>query len=521
MAAAPSSDLLKDFHKAIFEFAREFVDFPRCGKQLPKDPKIIHDPLWGTIKLEAWEIALLDLPLFQRLRQIHQISLASYVFPGCNHNRFEHTLGVMQQTGRLVSALNGSYPAAKPRFELKTLRTLRLAALFHDCGHSCFSHITEELYGACPDMLAFLQSGKPLNARPHEILSSLILRSAPVKDFLGEIEAQYGIELDIERAADWIVGKSARSGGNKIHSETQVINGPFDADKLDYILRDAHYSGVPIGVDLERLWAFCGIDQADNGDEVLSLHEAGVSSLEQIFFAKINLFAVVYHHPKVRAAEKMVQSVIERAKEGPQKDGFHAWERRLDLNCAAHYLWLTDEVFFCEALRRKKDDPVRQMLHDIKYRRFFVRALSIGKDTVGGKCGEELRKLRKLNQPGVANYMAKRALAKEILSASGLEKEIGPGHIWIDFPCEPSFEEAQSAFVRTAAGTLRKASDFFPVRYWSDSFRDHKWRGYVFCPPKHQQRVHEAALEVFARYGVRFEKSAGQSSHVPHPKATV
>ncbi|MGC9194839.1 MAG: HD domain-containing protein [Syntrophobacteraceae bacterium] len=521
MAAAPSSDLLKDFHKGIFEFAREFVDFPRYGKRLPKGPKIIHDPLWGTIKLEAWEVALLDLPLFQRLRQIHQISLASYVFPGCNHIRFEHTLGGMRQTRRLIAALNCHYPAGRPRFELKTLRTLRLAALFHDCGHSCFSHITEELYGACPDMLAFLQSGQPLKARPHEILSSLILRSAPVKDFLGELEDEYGIEIDIERAADWIIGKSPQRRENKIHCEAQVINGPFDADKLDYILRDAHYSGIPIGVDLERLWAFCKVDQADNGAEVLSLDEAGVASLEQILFAKINLFAIVYHHPKIRAAEKMVQSLIERAKEEPELACFHVCERRLDLNRAAHYLWLTDEVFFCEASRRKKEDPVRQMLHDIRYRRFFVRALSIATDTVGAKCREEYGKLRKLSQPGVANYKAKRALAQEILTASGLEKEIGPGDIWVDLPAEPSFKEVQNAFVRTAAGTLRKASDFFPVHYWSDSFKDHKWRGHVFCPPEHQQRVHEAALEVFARYGLRFEKSAGLSCHVAHPKATV
>lgn len=521
MAAAPSSDLLKGFHKDIFEFAREFTDFPRCDKELPKEPKIIHDPLWGTIKLEAWEVALLDLPLFQRLRQIHQISLASYVFPGCNHNRLEHTLGVMQQTGRLIAALNCRYPAGSPRFEPKTLRTLRLAALFHDCGHSCFSHITEELYGACPDMLAFLQSDPSLKARPHEILSSLLLRSAPVKEFLQEIEDHYGISLDSEKAADWIIGKSPGRSGNSVHCETQVINGSFDADKLDYILRDAHYSGIPIGVDLERLWAFCKVDRTDEGEEVLSLHEGGVTSLEQILFAKINLFATVYHHPKVRAAEKMVQSLIERIQEEAQKGRLQAFERRLDLNCAAHYLWLTDEVFFCQALSRKKEDPVRRMLHDIRYRRFFVRALSIGKDTVGGKCGEEFRKLRNLSRPGAANYRAKRALAQEILSASGLENEIGPGHIWIDLPTEPSFEEVHSAFVRTAAGTLRKASDFFPVHYWSDLYREHKWRGHVFCPPKHQQRVHEASLEVFARHGVRFEKSAGESSHVAHPKSTV
>ena len=112
--ATDSPDLLEGFRKGIWEFAEEFVANPRYHRQFPRDGKIIHDPLWGTIKLEAWEVALLDLPLFQRLRQIHQTSLVSYVFPGCNHSRFEHTLGVVQQTKRLTDAVNAHILAVGP-----------------------------------------------------------------------------------------------------------------------------------------------------------------------------------------------------------------------------------------------------------------------------------------------------------------------------------------------------------------------------------------------------------------------
>jgi HD superfamily phosphohydrolase len=521
MAPAPSSDLLEGFHKGIGEFAEEFVANPRYRGQFPKEPKIIHDPLWGTIKLEPWEIALLDLPLFQRLRQIHQTSLVFYVFPGCNHSRFEHTLGVMQQTRRLIDAVNAQYPADRPKFECKTVRNLRLAALFHDCGHSCFSHITEELYGACPDMVAFRETGELARAHPHETFGSLILRSAPVKELIEEIEKEYDIELDIEKAADWILGKPSERSGKKMHFETQVINGPFDADKLDYIFRDAHYSGLPVGLDLDRLWASCKVNEAENGDEVLTLHQAGVTPLEQILFSKMNLFAIVYHHPKVRAAEKMFQSIIESAKSDPERVCFNVSDRRLDLNRATDYLWLTDEVFFSEALRRKKEDPFHKMLHDIRYRRFLVRALTISNDTVAAERHEEFMQLRKLNQPGASTYGAKRTLAKEILAAAGLENEIGAGDIWIDLPSDPSFGEADRTLVRTAAGTLRKASDLFPIHYWSDLFQKHKWRGHVFCPREHQQKVHEAALEVFQRYGLKFRKAAGETSHVPDPKSTV
>jgi len=104
-----ASSPLDDFKKGIEAFAQEFVGNERYWGKLPDKPKIIHDPLWGTIRLDPWEVALLDLPLFQRLRQIHQTSLVSYVFPGCSHTRFEHTLGVLQQAQKLIDAVNKQY----------------------------------------------------------------------------------------------------------------------------------------------------------------------------------------------------------------------------------------------------------------------------------------------------------------------------------------------------------------------------------------------------------------------------
>ncbi len=243
------ANVLSTFYKGINEFTEEFAA-EKYRRPFPNAPKIIHDPLWGTIRLEPWEIVLLDLPLIQRLRQVQQTSLVSYVFPGCNHNRFEHTLGVVQQTQRLIDAVNRQYPSNRPVFRPTTVRSLRLAALFHDCGHSCFSHISEDLYESCDDMTAFFESGVFPSGHPHEALSALILNSKPVKQFIEEIAKHYKIDFDIEMAANWIIGKSAESGGKKKHYETQVINGPFDADKLDYILRDAHYSGLPVGLDL-------------------------------------------------------------------------------------------------------------------------------------------------------------------------------------------------------------------------------------------------------------------------------
>lgn len=518
---------LEDFFSGIDEFAREYAGNSRYHRRPPKTSKIIHDPLWGTIKLEPWEVALLDLPLFQRLRQIHQTSLVSYVFPGCSHTRFEHTLGVIQQTQRLIDAVNKQYPPDKCKFEQSTIRNLRLAALFHDCGHSCFSHISEDLYRSCPDMVAFIDSEVYPKCNPHEALSSLILQSRAVREFLAELEKNYNVEFDVDKISSWIIGKNSPDDAQKKLYETQVINGPFDADKLDYIFRDAHYSGVPVGLDLDRLWASCMVGHTEEGDKVLTLHQASVAPLEQILFSKINLFAIVYQHPKVRAAEKMFQSVIESAKENPDQVHFEVSGRRLDLNKATDYLWLTDEVFFAEALRRPQEDPLHVRLHDIRYRRFLVRALTISNDTVVGDdtlegCKDGYIQLRKLNQKGVQYYEAKRVLSREIIKAAGLEDKLAIADVWIDLPSDPSFGEADRTFVRTADNSLRKVSSLFPIHYWSEFYRLYKWRGHVFCPQEYQQNIHEASLKVFNReFGILFKKSAGESSHVLDPKTSV
>lgn len=325
--------------------------------------------------------------------------------------------------------------------------------------------------------------------------------------------------MDVDTAANYIIGLPAE--GRKSHAyEFQVINGPFDADKLDYIFRDAHYSGIPVGLDLERLWASCKIGETETGVNVLTLHQASVAPLEQILFSKVNLFAIVYQHPKVRAAERMFQSIIEIAKNDPDKISFTVSGRQLDLNRATDYLWLTDEVFFAEALKRNPDDVLHKRLHDIRYRRLFVRALTISNDTIAEKCNEGFLQLRKLNQKE-STYETKRNLALEILKAAKLEDKLEPGDVWVDLPSDPAFGEADRTYVHTAADSLRKVSDLFPIHYWTELFQKHKWRGHVFCPQEYQQKIHEAALDVFqTNFDLKFKKSAGQASHVRNPKAT-
>lgn len=526
-ASDPQTDLRNQLLADIDDFAAEFVenDSYHC-KTCRQQPKIIHDPLWGTIRLNPWEVMLLDLPLFQRLRQIRQTSLVSYVFPGCTHTRFEHTLGVLQQTQRLVDAVNATCAPDKLHFEPSVVRDLRLAALFHDCGHSCLSHISEDLFARCEDMRAWFAGPAATKCNPHEALSALILKSMPVRKFLQKIDTKFNINLDPDKAANWIMGAKEGVGTEpKCRYVGQVINGPFDADKLDYIFRDSHYSGIPLGLDLYRLWASCQVKPIDadkDGLKVLALNQASVAPLEQILFNKTNLFAIVYQHPKVRAAERMFQSIIEEVQDsGDEK--FITSGRPLTFKKAVDFLWFTDDTFFAEALRRPISDPIHKRIHAIRYRRLLVRALTISHDTIeeDSLSAAGYSQLRKLNQRGTETYNARRDIAKQIIAQAGLTETVQPGDVWVDIPGDPSYGEADRTFVITPANKMRKLSELFPVHYWSDLFAKHKWRGHVFCPSEYQQAIHEAAITVFwNKYKISFRSSAGESAHVEKAKST-
>ena len=503
------SKAVKALEEKIDIFLQEYVSNSRYTPKKPKDRKIIHDSLWGTIVVQPWEIEIIDLPLIQRLRQIRQTSLTNYVFPGCTHSRFEHTLGVLLQTQKLIDAIN-SQRIKKP-FSIDDISDLRLAAIFHDCGHGPFSHISENIYENCSDMAKVIneKDGEFQNYHPHEVFSSLILRSKRVQNYIKSLNKRYHIRLNPKRASKWIVGdKFSRDSNNLYYG--QVINGPFDADKLDYIFRDAHYSGLPLALDLHRLWASCKIDTR-NRDKIITLHQSSATPLEQIIFNKINLFTVVYQHPKVRAAECMFQGVIEYIHENN-----HAI-RNKTLKKAVDFLWVTDDIFFSEALRQPKNSLVHMMIHDILYRRHFVRALTICKDTIKVRSqGTEYEHLRLLNQIGYAAFKERRKLAKKIWERAG--KPFTYHHIWLDLPSDPPIGEANRTFVQTSSGKPRKLSDLFPIGYWAEFYKNYKWRGHVFCPSDCQQEVYEASKDVFNEcFGLEFKRSAGESSHVPHP----
>jgi len=479
-------------------------------------PKAIHDSLWGTHLFQPHEIALLNTPLLQRLRQIHQTSLAYFTFPSATHTRFEHTIGVVNQCDKLFEALRKKYSGGA-LFNEEDLLNVRLSALLHDCGHSAFSHASEEVYRFCDDMQYLCGSAGPYKGKnAHEILASLIVSSEQFEKFLLQLEKKYNFKCDRNLIAEIIVGKSP-SRENKYL--TQIINGPFDADKLDYIYRDGHFSGLPLKVDLDRLWY--AVEQTfKDDDRILIVNFGGASPLEQILFCKIVLFSTIYHHHKVRAADCMLKSIVEYVRNKNIEISIN--DTKLTLNEATDFLWLTDDAVFAQAYLIK-DRELHRLIHNLLYRRLFKRALTICKDTI--KDSDKslgYQDLQKLTQRLPESHRQLRELARQIWETAA--KPCLPEEIWVDLPHFPPTHEADETFVSYPSGKsgenqgdpeLRRLTSVFPAAQWVDLYVKNKWKGHVFCPPDCQAAVSVAARSVIeAEYGLQFNEWTNLLCHI-------
>ena len=320
------AQVLEEFQRRVEDFVTESL----AGYQAERhaSDKSIRDGVWGTSRYYPWEVAILDSPLLQRLRDIRQTGLAHLVYPTALHSRFDHTLGVVAVASRIVKSINDKYPLQKdPKISYADHMRVRLSALLHDVGHSCLSHVSEAIYGAMAEFGALLGHINDLfgvTPKAHEVLSWLVVRSKPFGRFVRDLVDKH-ILSDWECApehVDQVAGNII--GYRKNPSEkflADIINGPMDADKLDYLVRDAYFAGPTVVYDLERfLHTVDAIqyprDQAlgPEGRTVvrLSIPIQGVTALEQIIISKLMLFSYLYHHQKIRCVEGMYHEALQR-----------------------------------------------------------------------------------------------------------------------------------------------------------------------------------------------------------------
>jgi len=238
--------------------------------------KIINDPVYGFITVPGdFIFDLVCHPWFQRLRNIRQLGLTSYVYPGAVHTRFQHSLGAMYLTAVAIQTLRSKDVAVSAEEEEAVLA----AILLHDTGHGPFSHALEHSL---------------VEEMPHETVSLLIM-----KELNRQFEGRLSLAIKIFE------------GSYHRRFFHELIAGQLDMDRMDYLRRDSFYTGVIEGsVGSDRI-----IRMLNVSDDRLVIEEKGIYSVEKFLIARRLMYWQVYNHRTVVSAEKLLTSLLVRARE--------------------------------------------------------------------------------------------------------------------------------------------------------------------------------------------------------------
>ena len=242
----------------------------------------IYDEIYGYIPITKVELEIIDHPLFQRLNHVKQLGTAYRVFPGAQHTRFSHSLGVMHIMDEMINSRN-----LKDQIKTEEKQKLRIAALLHDIGHYPLSHVVETV----------MTEHNTRKDRKHEKLGEYIVKKSGISSILH----QHGIEPD--EVAQIFTGESPEPLFN------QLMNSDLDADRIDYLLRDSIHTGVAYGrFDLNRLIHTLSLD--DSGR--LCVEKSGIHAAEGYVIGRYLMWAVVYTHRVINAFNELVEHICEK-----------------------------------------------------------------------------------------------------------------------------------------------------------------------------------------------------------------
>jgi HD superfamily phosphohydrolase len=242
----------------------------------------IKDPVHGYVYISEEERDIVDSYPMQRLRRLRQLAGSEYVYPGANHTRFEHCVGVMYLAGKVLENPHISSLVTDEEVDM-----CRIAALLHDVGHGPFSHVFEQL------LIKELE-------KTHEDITSWIVEKSEVGDKLSRMGYK---PQEVGKLA---VGKLHKPSTAFID---QIISSAVDVDKQDFIVRDTYHTGAEYGfIDVFRL-----IHALDVLGENLAVELGALSALEAFMIARIESFKSIYFHRVGRAAQIMLASAMEKA----------------------------------------------------------------------------------------------------------------------------------------------------------------------------------------------------------------
>jgi HD superfamily phosphohydrolase len=340
----------------------------------------IKDPVLGYVYITANEREIIDSYPVQRLRRLRQLAGAEYVYPGANHTRFEHSVGVMYLAGRVVENPNISQRISQDEAEM-----VRIAALLHDVGHGPFSHVFEHLLD------------KELN-KTHEDMTLWIVKNSELKDIINKVGYK------AEEIGKLAVGRLHKP---KKAFLDQIISSSVDVDKLDFVVRDTYHTGAEYGyIDAFRL-----IQTLDVLGEDLAVDLGSLSALESFVIARIESFKSIYFHRVGRAAQIMLATAIEKANEELGLANFKTPEEYLAMDDYTVWTMLKN----CEKSSGIIKNLERRKLLKCAYEKTFYE-----KDTM------------------VSNIFNREAYRKQLQADIAKEAQVETEAVIIDVPTVPS-----------------------------------------------------------------------------------
>ena len=372
----------------------------------------IKDPVHGYVYITQAEKDVIDTYPMQRLHRIRQLAGSEYVYPGANHTRFEHCLGVMFLAGNTLDNPHISQKVTEEEIDIT-----RISALLHDCGHGPFSHVFEHL------LLKDLQ-------KTHEDITSWIIEKSEIADKLSKIGYN---PVEVGKLA---VGKARRA--EKAFLD-QIISSAVDVDKMDFILRDTYHTGAEYGfIDVYRL-----IHALDILGENLAVELGALSALEAFMIARIESFKSIYFHRMGRAAQIMLASAMDKANKEIGLTSFRTPEDYLQL----------DDYTVWSALKKCRSS--QSVIDDLEHRRML-------------KCAYERTFYEKDDM--AANLFGRETYRTQIRREIAKEAKIDFEKVIIDVPTVPSVPYHQAVmmdsseipvFIRSTKGKreLQKLSD--------------------------------------------------------------
>lgn len=318
----------------------------------------IYDVMYGFIPITKWENRIINSPFFQRLRWIKQLGFANYIFPGAEHNRFAHAIGVMHSMQQMIDALGIGVPPKdlfdpKAQYEEAVLhKSLRIAALLHDIGTFPFSHAIEFAYiRHGNDNRRSRQKAKEL-PNSHEHLGSFIIKNTDYEGGITQILHQFG--LDVQRISGIIKGDSNSLIAN------QLMHSDLDADRMDYLLRDSHYTGIKYG-QFDREYILANLATYDLGDGQLGfgVRENAVHAVEDFLISRFSWYSQVIKNQD-SAKFDIISSHV--AKAFLEKNLIYQFHDLLDMieKQDERFYWFNDTYF----MSRLQEIRYENKLHD-------------------------------------------------------------------------------------------------------------------------------------------------------------